>query len=724
MSQNKKNKKFNKFLNYIYEPYNNQKLTISRALHFTKFYALMVLIIEVIVCTILLIISAVVENSSSLLSPTSILIMFLAFLLFDTIIVYIRLLKIGSVSYRTDLDVARVLGNDVKEAYDFAKIGMAVIDDNNVVIWVNEFLFSRQVKILDLNIYDCFEELTQLSEQKDVVVKINNIAYEVRYIPDSNLFIFKDISAYTEEHENAVNESLVVGSLIIDTYDELQRTTESKKFNQMILNTVNDIDKYFGMFDCLVLPTANEDSYTILCSYSNFEKIQDDKFSLMDNIRNNTKSDSRIALTISIGFGYGFNESINSLYERASRAVSTALKRGGDQIVISSGNKQEVIGGQHKIERQQNLVKYRTYAQQLSYYIRESSRVIISGHKNSDLDSLGASLGLYSFVQTVKKNDGSYIPAHVVFDGPSSQINAQQIYSQFIKKSSIKNIFVNSSNINDLIDDKTLLILADVHNPNNALVSDYFDLSNNKNSFTRIVIFDHHMKNTSDVDLDPLLEFIDPSISSASEMITHLLEYTEEAVKLPQEIADTMLSGIMLDTSFFKNRVDSSTFYACNSLIQHGANQNTAVSYLKETYETYQLKCTLSTNMNHPDYIDNFYVRNGLHIFIICALDPKNPTFLLDKDILAKVAEEHVATKDVDACFVIGKIDENTYYASSRGNGKINVQRICESFKDGNGGGEFDRAAVLFHIENVTIFDIKEKIKEKILELTDDVDYN
>ena len=247
----------------------------------------MVLIIEVIVCTILLIISAVVENSTSLLSPTSILIMFLAFLLFDTIIVYIRLLKIGSVSYRTDLDVARVLGNDVKEAYDFAKIGMAVIDDNNVVIWVNEFLFSRQVKILDLNIYDCFEELTQLSEQKDVVVKINNIAYEVRYIPDSNLFIFKDISAYTEEHENAVNESLVVGSLIIDTYDELQRTTESKKFNQMILNTVNDIDKYFGMFDCLVLPTANEDSYTILCSYSNFEKIQDDKFSLMDNIRNN-----------------------------------------------------------------------------------------------------------------------------------------------------------------------------------------------------------------------------------------------------------------------------------------------------------------------------------------------------------------------------------------------------------------------------------------------------
>ncbi|MGM9858039.1 MAG: DHH family phosphoesterase [Bacilli bacterium] len=724
MSQNKKNKKFNKFLNYVYEPYANQKLTISRALHFSKFYSLIALVIEVVVCTILLIISAVVDTTSPLLSPTSILIMFLGFLLVDTVIVYIRLMKIGSISYRTDLDVARVLGNDVKEAYDFAKIGMAVVDDNNVVIWVNEFLFSRQVKILDLNIYDCFEELTQLTEQKDVVVKINNIAYEVRYIQDSNLFIFKDISAYTEEHENAVNESLVIGSLIIDTYDELQRTTESKKFNQMILNTVNDIDKYFGLFDCLVLPTANEDSYTILCSYSNFEKIQEDKFSLMDDIRKNSKSDSRIALTISIGFGYGFNESINSLYERATRAASTALKRGGDQIVISSGNKQEVIGGQHKIERQQNLVKYRTYAQQLSYYIRESSRVIISGHKNSDLDSLGASLGLFAFVQTVKKNDGSHIPAHVVFDGPSSQINAQQIYSQFVKKSSIKNVFVNSSNVNDLIDDKTLLILADVHNPGNALVSDYFDLSNNKNTFTRIVIFDHHMKNTSDVDLDPLLEFIDPSISSASEMITHLLEYTEETVKLPQEIADTMLSGIMLDTSFFKNRVDSSTFYACNNLVQHGANQNTAVSYLKETYETYQLKCTLSTNMNNPDYIDNFYVRNGLHIFIICALDPKNPTFLLDKDILAKVAEEHVATKDVDACFVIGKIDEDTYYASSRGNGKINVQRICESFKDGNGGGEFDRAAVLFHIENVTIFDIKEKIKEKILELTDDVDYN
>ena len=721
----KKQKKFSKFLDYIYEPYNNQKLTISRALHFSKFYTVIMLVIQVLIASILLIIVAVAPDSVPwLLEPTTIIIMFMIFLMLDAIIMYIRLMRIGSISYRTDLDVSRVLGNDVKEAYDFGKIGMAVVDEKDVVVWINDFLFSRQVKILDLNIYECFEELLQANTDKDVTLKINEITYEVRYIEESRLFIFKDINAYAEEHENAINESLVVGTLIIDTYSELQRTLDSKKFNQMILNTINEIDRYFARYDALVLPTSSEDTYTILCSHVNFEKIQEDKFTLLDSVRKTSKSDSHIALTISIGFGYGFNESITSLYDRALRAVSNALKRGGDQIIISVGDKQEVIGGHRKIERQQNLVKYRTYAQQLSYYIRESSRVIISGHKGSDLDSLGASLGLYAFVQTVKKNDGTHVPAYVVFDGPTSQINAQQLHYQFSKKSSFKQAFVDPNGVNDLIDDKTLLILADVHNPTLTLVSDYLDISNNKKSLNRIVVFDHHMKNTSDIDIDPLLEFIDPSISSASEMITHLLEYTEEMVKLPQEIADTMLSGIMLDTSFFKNRVDNSTFYACNNLISLGANQSNAVSYLKETYETYQLKCTLSTNLTNPEYIDNFYVKNGLHIFIICALDPKNPNALLDKDILAKVADEHVATKDVDACFVIGKIGENRFYVSSRGNSKFNVQRICESFEDGYGGGEFDRAAVMFDSKDETVFDIKDKVKEKIFELTDDTYYS
>lgn len=649
-------------------------------------------------------------------------IIFSTFIFIDTLLVLIYISKLVRVSHKTDLDVASIIGQDVKEAYDFSRLGLAVVDKNDMVIWTNEFLSGRQINMLDMNIYSLFEPLRLFKseeeiEQKTVQIKVNNTTFDVEYLRDSRLFLFRDVSDYTEEHEMALKEAIVIGKLVIDTYDELSKILETKKFNDVVIETHHLIDKYFSEHGALAV-MSNDDEFLIISNFENFNKMREERFTLLETIRENSRGDDATVMTVSIGFAHGFNESIVSLESKATRACSTALRRGGDQIIVSDIDGQTVFGGTNKVQRQQNLVRYRTYAQSLSSSIREASKVIISGHKISDMDSLGSSLGFYSFVKTVHRNNGESIPAYVVFDSNSAQSNTLTAF-QTLRSSGLKSIFITPNDVPDLMDDRSLIILTDVYNPVGSLLSKIFDRNSKSMTPSKVIVFDHHMKNTKDMEIAPILECVDPSISSCSEMVTHLLQYTEEDCKMNPLIADVLLSGIMLDTGFFKNRVDTTTYSACNMLVQRGAKSENASNMLKEAYETYQLKCSIGAGTSAVYNSLNFYISGGIHIFIICATDPKNPNSLLDEDILAKVADEHVATKDVDACFVIGKVSDNGIKVSCRGNGKYNVQRVAESFPDGYGGGEFDRAAVLFTTHGLTVEDVREKVREKILELSD-----
>lgn len=653
-------------------------------------------------------------------TPLLTVIIFSSLILINALVMIICISRIIHVSHSSNLDVASILGQDIREAYDFARLGLAVVDQNDIIIWINEFLASKQVNMLDMNIYHLFKPLRDIENADDnhreVRLKINNETFNVEYLKDSHLFLFRDVSDYVEEHETALKEAVVIGKLVIDTYDELSKILETKKFNDMVLETHHMIDRYFSRHGALAI-MSNDDEYFIMCNYENFSKMREEKFTILETIQQNSRGDDANVMTISIGFAHGFNESIVSLESKATRACTTALRRGGDQIIVDDADGQTVFGGTNKVQRQQNLVRYRTFAQSLSSNIREASKVIISGHKTSDMDSLGSSLGFYSFVSTVKRNNQQSIPAYVVFDPNSAQSNTLATY-QSLRAAGLKAIFVSPSDVADLMDERSLVILTDIHNPAGSLISKLFDRNSKTVSPNKVVIFDHHMKTTKDTDISPILECIDPSISSCSEMVAHLLQYTEEDVKMNPLIADTLLSGIMLDTGFFKNRVDNSTYSACNLLVQRGAKSENASNMLKEAYETYQLKCSIGAGISAIYDSINFYIHSGIHVFIVCASDPKNPNSSLDEDILAKVADEHVATKDVDACFVVGKINENSIKVSARGNGKYNVQRIAESFPEAYGGGEFDRAAVVFTQKGLTVDNVRDKIKDKIEELS------
>ncbi len=694
--------------------------SLKKTLHRTTIQGSLLAVVQIVFVILFVIGSRNTEKFPfmlNLMDPLIITVIFATLIVIDSIFIICKISKMIKVSHRTDLDVASIIGQDVKEAYDFSKLGLVVVDKNDIVIWMNEFLSERQIAILDMNIYSVFKELKGINEQdKNVIrLKINNMTYDVEYLHDSHLFLFHDVSDYAEEHAMALKEAVVIGKLVIDTYDELSKILETKKFNDMVFQTHHMIDKYFSEHGALAIMNK-DDEYLIISNFENFNKMMDERFSLLETIQENSRGDNALVMTISIGFAHGFNESIISLENKATRACSTALRRGGDQIIVVNTEGQTVFGGKNKVQRQQNMVKYRTYAQSLSSSIREASKVIISGHKISDMDSLGSSLGFYTFARTVRRNNGDNIPTYVVFDPESSQSNTLATY-QSLRGSGLKAIFVSPNDVAEMIDDRSLVILTDVYNPFGSLLSKLFDRESRFNTPNKVVVFDHHMKNTKEMEITPILECVDPSISSCSEMVAHLLQYTEEDIKMDPLIADTLLSGIMLDTGFFKNRVDTTTYQACNLLVQRGAKSENASNMLKEAYETYQLKCSIGAGVSSSFDSLNFFISGDIHIFIICATDPKKPNSLLDEDILAKVADEHVATRDVDACFVIGRVSDHGIKVSARGNGKYNVQRIAESFKDGYGGGEFDRAAVIFNVSGLTVEDVRDRIRDKIKEL-------
>ncbi|MCF0117398.1 MAG: DHH family phosphoesterase [Bacilli bacterium] len=719
MSNEKKNKKPSvSFWRKWFSRDKTKRSSLGNVIHNTRLYGFIIIVVEVVYYLVYVILFYTVPGfkESFFARQTTLLVNLLAFLMIDVVFVWSRLNLISANSHRTELGVASILGQDTKEAFEFSNLGMAMIDENNIVIWVNEYLMNKQVNMLDTNIYERFENLIGLENRNTVNVKINNMVYSVLYIKESSLFLFKDITDYEEEHAFALKEAVVVGKLVIDTYDELSKSMESRRFDEMLLKTTKTIETYFDKYGALLLLGEDEDEYNIICNFESFNKMREDGFSILDEVKSTSRDDKSMMMTISVGFANGFNENILSLFEKSSSSCSNALKRGGDQVIVSDAEGQHVFGGTSKIQRQQDLVKYRTIAQTLSSLIRESSNVIISGHKNADLDALGSALGFYAFAKTVKRNNGEFIPVKIVFDSNDAQSNAAAVY-QKLHSGHFRKTFITPSEANNNIDENTLVIFTDVHNPMASLLSRNFDKENDLTIPNRVIVFDHHVKNAADLEIDTLLELSDPSISSASEMITHLLQYTEEKPDLGFTIADVLLGGIMLDTSFFKNRVVNTTFNACNLLIQQGADPNNASNMLKEAYETYQLKCLIGATDGETS--DNFYLKNGAHIFIVCAYDPKNPGAALDKDILAKVADEHIATRDVDACFVIGKTGDGQFYVSCRGNGKYNVQKVAEGFKDGFGGGEFDRAAVAFNNKDLSVEIIRDKIHDKIDEIAD-----
>ena len=622
-------------------------------------------------------------NIRNYVKPLYAIIGSVAIVAIDCIFVWIVSVQISTLRRRTDLHAAEVIGSDVQEAYNFAMIGLAVTDDNDVVLWTNDLFKSRHIDIIDSNILEWMPDLKALKEPSnangEAVCKIvyNNRNYEVKYLLQAGLWIFKDNTDYEETFKKNEEQAPVVGVLMIDNYDDVVRGDDD--FNDIATRVKNVIFNYCKD-NGVLLRRIKDDQYSMLCNYESYSIMQKDHFSLIDKVRE-VCSGLDIPLTLSIGIARNFPDVIK-LNDLANEALDIAMSRGGDQVVVSVfGAEMEFYGGKTEAQEKRNRVKVRVLADSLISLVRSASDVLVMGHTMMDMDAFGACLGIKSICDRLSK------PCRVIVDIKATEYKTRGALTASFAKEELDQLIVSPKEAESLIKTNTLVVVVDVHTSNMVMAPAILEKS------SKTVVIDHHRR-AEDYIESPVFNHIDPASSSACEIISEFIKFSSlnPRIVIPPTYATIMLSGIFLDTSYFKSKSTGlRTFEACTILKEFGADNSVADDFLKDDYEEYKVVTDIVSKLEHPAYS------------VVVATGNENDT--LDNATIAKAANRCLTFKGVHASFVIGKVGNRDVRISGRSDGSINVQLLLEKM---GGGGHFSSAAGTF--EKTTIKNIKDAL--------------
>lgn len=610
----------------------------------------------------------ILNTQTVIQSPIYIAIIGAGLVIIDLIFLWFCLVSLTRSKQKSNLKAAEIIGSDVQEAYNFGMVGLVVIDDNDRVLWSNELFRQRQINIIDFNIFEWQPELRKLidsNENETVKIDINERNYEVKYLYNAGLFIFKDVTEYEEVFKYSKEQAPVIGIIMIDNYSETSDNQEDT--NDIVSKVKNAIFEYAKEYNVL-LRRYRSDAYLILCNFKSLEKMQNDSFSLLDKVHELCAKEDT-PLTLSIGIAHDFPD-VNKLYDMATSALDIAMSRGGDQVVVSKyGSDLEFYGGKTAAQEQRNKVKVRVMADSLLSLIKASSNVVIMGHTMMDMDALGSCFGIKAIADYCHK------PSIIVYDPKLTEKKTRNALIASFTREEVQRLTISPHDALSRIKSNTLLVVCDVHRPNMTMAPKLLEKA------TKIVVIDHHRR-AEDFIESPVFSYIEPSASSASELVADLIYYssTNPRIELPSAYATLMLSGIFLDTNYYKSKSSGiRTFEASMILKEYGADNSLADDFLKDEFEEYSLITRIISTMKTPYY--------GI---VYCVSDPKD---IIEIATLAKVANRCMALKGVNACFVIGNTGEKETRISARSDGTINVQLLMEKM---GGGGHFTGAAAAF----------------------------
>ena len=609
-----------------------------------------------------------------------------ALVFLDSIFVWIVSLNISSLRQKTDLRAAEVIGGDVQEAYNFAMIGLMVTDDNDVIIWTNDLFKERHIDVIDIPIFEWNADLQILKETNnpDATVKtvINSRNYEVKYLADAGLWIFKDITDFESIFAYSKEQAPVVGILAIDNYVDVIRGEDD--FNDVVTKVKNEIFKYAKDYGIL-LRRVKDDNYSMLCNYDSFCKMKADKFSIIDKVRD-VSSGEDIPLTLSIGLAHDFPDVIK-LNELANSALNIAVSRGGDQVVVSVfGGEMEFYGGKTEAQEKRNRVKIRVLADSLISLLRSASNVLIMGHTNMDMDAFGACLGIKAICNRLQ------IPAMIVADLKATELKTRSAMTSSFSREELDKLVINSKDSEALVHPDTLLVVVDVHIPKMTMAPKLVE------KCSKVVVIDHHRRAEEYIE-NPVFNHIDPAASSACEIIAEFIRFSSinPRIEMPSSYATIMLSGIFLDSAFFKSRnTGIRTFEASTILKEYGADNSLADDFLKDDFEEHKAVNDIIRNLEHPFY--------GVVVAIA------NPAEIFDQVTISKASNACLQFKGIHASFVIGHTSSKEIKMSCRSDGTINVQLLAEKL---GGGGHFSMSAVTFEKSSV------EEVREALINVLD-----
>lgn len=477
-----------------------------------------------------------------------------------------------------------------------------------------------------------------------------------------HLSIFDEMTELFDLKDKVTRDNLVVAYIVLDNLEELAQYVKvdyRQAANNIEMHLKAWADSIGG-----VMCEYDRDKYLLFFSQEKLSEMIEADFPILKKIRSEEIGDDTMSVTVSMGIS-GIGDSVSEREQNAQIALDTALRRGGDQVVVKKESAMEFFGGRAKGMQKQGTVSSRVIADKLAEIIRTHNKIMIMGHKNPDCDSIGACIGMARFAKSV---GGFSTTVRIIIDTDCDTFKA--CTANIADLPDYKNVFLSGPSGLDAVTSDTLLIIVDVNNFN---IIESPDIAK---SVSDIVIIDHHRK-VSESSRSLLIEYIDPSASSASELVSEMIENELPENTLLNEEADLLLSGIMLDTMNFTRSTGMRTFSAAYFLRSAGASSEKARVFFEDDITQHLAEAKFFMPENVTIYKEN------LAIAISMGTDEK-----YDRVAASKAAERLITVRKVDAAFALVKIG-NTIHISARSTGTINVQLILEKL---HGGGHFDSA--------------------------------
>ena len=467
-----------------------------------------------------------------------------------------------------------------------------------------------------------------------------------------------------------------VGLVVIDNYDEVLDSLEEFR-HPLILAIVDRKIKKMVKDLGGVVRNFEKDKYILILTQESLDKLKEQKFEILDEIREIDMGNT-IPVTLSIGIGTN-GEDLDENMEFARVSIDLALSRGGDQVVIKNGENYQFFGGHAKEGNRNSRVRARVKAYALTELIEDASNVLIMGHKYTDLDCMGAGIGVYSIVSALEKN------CKIVLNNVTTSVS--YLHERLVADEKYKNAFISSEDALKLVNRKTLLIIVDVYKQGLCECPELVDKAK------KIVVFDHHRKGIDYIE-KAVLTYHEPYASSTCELITEMLMHINKTIPIKQVEADAILAGIIVDTKNFAFKTGIKTFEAAAFLKKKGADTIRVKKMFKNSLDSYNARANVVANMRL--FRENIAI-SVLEDYI------ENPLL-----VVAQACDELLNIDNISASFVLCKLND-TVSISARSFGEVNVQIIME--KLGGGGHQSVSAA---QIEAVSTEEAIDMLKEAI----------
>ena len=512
--------------------------------------------------------------------------------------------------------------------------------------------------------------LKEMAENSDIISPEGYDGYLIA------VYLFDETALKIALRENDA-QSLVVGLLYLDNYDEALESVEEVRRSLLTALIERKINKYIASLDG-ISKKIEKDKYLIILRKRSLLQLQANKFDILEEVKT-VNIGNEMAVTISIGIGLDGLTYLQN-YEFARTAIDLALGRGGDQAVVKTTDQVTYYGGKSQQVEKNTRVKARVKAHALREIITSKDRVIIMGHRIPDVDSFGAAVGIYRIAKELDRK------AHIVLNDVTTSV--QPLRDLFLNDDYEEDMLVSSEHAKSLAGAGTVLVVVDVNKPSITECPELLKICKS------IVVLDHHRQGLETIE-NATLSYVEPYASSACEMVTEILQYISDGIKVKSGEADCLYSGIVIDTNNFMTKTGVRTFEAAAYLRRAGADVTRVRKLFRDDAVEYKAKA---------DAVSQAEVyRNCYAISTSTGDGLQSPTI-----VAAQAANELLNIRGIKASFVLTEY-QGLIYVSARSIDEVNVQVIMERL---GGGGHMNIAGC--QMEGITINDAIKAIKDTL----------